>query len=335
MKNILLLAFLTFLGINIQGQNIQGDWYGQINIEGIDLKVAFHLQDTSGYWQGTIDIPNTGAYAVQLDTTYVAVDSLILSSTKLNSSFRGEINHEIETINGFFQLYGSKYLLKMTRDSFKVQGSGRPQEPGSVDYYVENVVFGNFIDSVALAGTITMPFDPNITKAVVLVSGGGPHNRDHELVAENHRPFLVLEDYLTRNGIAVLRYDDRGVGMSSGNFFNSTTKDFAQDAQAAIDYLRKRIDLQGAKVGVVGIDEGGIIAGMIGDSADFNVMMATPGVNTTDLMLAQTYLRNTLQGVPDTLVGINFRMYAQVYNYIKQSQNLPVDTLKKNLKVLL
>jgi alpha/beta superfamily hydrolase len=334
-KIIKVLVIFLSVTISLNGQELIGNWYGKIGIEQTELKVVYHLSDTLGYLQGRMDSPGTGAFNVQLDTVLNNTDSIHFKTERLNTNFSGVVNVTAQKINGIFNLFGNQYPLILSRDSFNIYESGRPQDPKSVDYYVENIAFANYQDSVVLGGTITMPFDPAINKAVVLISGSGPHDRNYNLVQQNHRPFLVLADFLTKNGIAVLRYDERGVGLSSGNYFNATTLDLYRDAQAAVDYLRSRVDLQDAQIGVIGHDEGGIISGMLGDSVDFNILLATPGIRTTDLMLAQTYMASQAQGIPDTILGINFRMYAQVYNYVKQSQSLPSDSLFKNLKILL
>ena len=157
----------------------------------------------------------------------------------------------------------------------------RPQEPSPpFPYQADEVRFSSPKARAELAGTLTLPKGAGRHPAVVLISGSGPNNRD-EFVA-GHRPFLVIADYLTRRGIAVLRYDKRGVGASKGDYAHATSKDFADDAAAAVAFLRSRGDIDPARVGLIGHSEGGLIAPMVAardPSIAFVVLMAAPGVD--------------------------------------------------------
>lgn len=181
------------------------------------------------------------------------------------------------------------------------EGTARPQEPSHpLPYHVENVTFDNGDDHITLAGTLTMPAKAGVYPAVVLISGSGPQNRDEELAG--HRPFLVLADHLTRKGIAVLRYDDRGVGKSTGYFRISKLDDFASDVKSAIAYLRTRPEIDTAKLGLIGHSEGGIVAPMVAASSDdvnFIVMLAGPGIKPIELLPLQQYMIAKSNGVTE------------------------------------
>ena len=167
-------------------------------------------------------------------------------------------------------------------------GAAKPQEPAlPLPYHVEDVVFTNDKAGITLAGTLTLPAQNGTFPAVILISGSGPQNRDEELAG--HRPFLVLSDHLTRNGIAVLRYDDRGVGKSTGDFKAAILDDFASDVRSALRYLRSREEINQNKIGLIGHSEGGIIAPMVAtsDEVDFIVLLAGPGIKTIDLLPMQ------------------------------------------------
>ena len=132
---------------------------------------------------------------------------------------------------------------------------------------------------------------PGKYPVAVLVSGSGPQNRDEELLG--HNPFLILSDYLTRNGIAVLRYDDRGTAASTGNFRQATTADLATDAEAAIAYLKTRSEIDTKHIGIIGHSEGGIIGPMVAARSKdvaFVVMLAGPGMKGLDLLPLQSDL---------------------------------------------
>lgn len=179
----------------------------------------------------------------------------------------------------------------------------RPQEPlPPLPYKSEEVTVRNEQDGINLAGTLTLPEKGNKFPAVVMVTGSGAQNRDEEMMG--HKPFLVIADYLTRNGIAVLRCDDRGTAASQGDHTTATNEDFATDTEAAINYLRSRKEINTKKIGIIGHSTGGIIA-FITTAKDpavaFVVSLAGPGVIGDSLMLKQVELLSKSQGMPDTL----------------------------------
>jgi hypothetical protein len=173
-----------------------------------------------------------------------------------------------------------------TLDAFAVLA---PEAEEPVPYTVEDVTFEN--GDVTLAGTLTLPPADGPHPVVVLVTGSGPQDRDEALGGGIAiKPFKLIADALTRAGIAVLRYDDRGIGESTGDFATATETDFAADAAAAIDYLLTRDDINPDEIGLLGHSEGGLIAAVLGASnpdLDFIITMAGPGVNGRDVLLVQ------------------------------------------------
>jgi hypothetical protein len=166
----------------------------------------------------------------------------------------------------------------------------RPQEPERpYPYHEEEVVIHNARDTLTLAGTLTLPNSAGPHPAVILISGSGPQNRDQEVFG--HRTFLVLADHLTRQGVAVLRYDDRGVGQSTGNFGAATSRDFATDAESAVRYLASRTEIDRRNIGLVGHSEGALIAGMVAaGSTDVAhiVLLAGIGIPGREVSLIQS-----------------------------------------------
>ncbi len=133
----------------------------------------------------------------------------------------------------------------------------RPQNPRPpFPYLSENVEF--LSQGLLLKGTVTRPKTPGLHKSIVLITGSGPQNRDEEILG--HKPFLVLSDYLSRNGYVVLRYDERGVGESQGEFSQATSKDFMQDALSAWKFLRSQSYSDPKQTGLLGHSEGGMVA---------------------------------------------------------------------------
>jgi uncharacterized protein len=201
-----------------------------------------------------------------------------------------------------------------------VSQNNRPQEPKEpFDYTSEDITFTNYTaDSIQLAGTLTLPKNIKNPPVAILISGSGAQNRNEELMG--HKPFLVIADYLTKNGFAVLRYDDRGVGESKGNFQTATTFDFASDVEAAIHYLKSRKDVNTAKIGLIGHSEGGLIAPMVASKnkdVAFIVLLAGPGVNGADILITQTRKAGELAGTPTGFIDENEKLASIIYEIIR------------------
>lgn len=162
-------------------------------------------------------------------------------------------------------------------------------EPAVRAYVAQDVTFPGGAEDVTLAGTLTLPEGAGPFPAVVLVSGSGPQDRDESIAGTAMRPFALLADAITSAGVAVLRYDDRGAGQSTGQFDRALTSDFTADAAAAIGYLATRDEIDPAQIGVLGHSEGGAVAAMLGaeDAAAFLISLAGPSVNGLDVLIVQ------------------------------------------------
>ncbi len=177
----------------------------------------------------------------------------------------------------------------------------RPQDPTMpYGYYTEDVIFKNDSANVTLAGTLTLPSKDGNFPVVVLISGSGPQNRNSEFAG--HRPFLVLADYLARNGIGVLRFDDRGFGQSTGNFGTGTSLDFSYDVESAVEYLTTRKEIKKDKIGLIGHSDGAMIAPMVAariSEVSFIVLLAGPGVPGAKLLLDRQELLEGKMGLSE------------------------------------
>lgn len=186
-------------------------------------------------------------------------------------------------------LIGVVAALTMFLHKALTAGAPKYQDPTyPLPYHSEDVVFPNEKDGITLAGTLTLPRKEGVFPVVVLISGSGPQNRNEEVMG--HRPFLVLADHLTRNGIGVLRYDDRGVGKSTGEFRMSKLDDFASDVMSAIAYLRTRKEIDAQNIGLIGHSEGGIVAPMVASTSEdvrFIALLAGPGIDPRVLIPLQ------------------------------------------------
>jgi len=189
----------------------------------------------------------------------------------------------------------------------------------SAPYVEENVSYANSdAPGVTLAGTFTEPRAGGPFPAVLLITGAGPQDRDETI--SGHKPFLVLADYLTRRGVAVLRVDDRGTAQSTGNFDGATTQDFASDGEAGVRYLLSRSDVDAKHVGLIGHGEGAIIAPMVAvnvPQVSFLVLLAGTAVPGEDVLLAQTEEAEAAAGIPDEQIEADERIGAALYRLVR------------------
>lgn len=200
------------------------------------------------------------------------------------------------------------------------QDSAKLQAYRSEDILVENKEAG-----IKLAGTLTIPEGSGRHPVVVLISGNGEHNRDAEF--SGHKPFLIIADYLTRNGIAVFRFDKRGVGASEGDYKTATTFDFASDVSAAVEYLGKRKELDKKKIGLIGHSEGGLIAPIVASKSrnvNFIVLLAAPAIPGDELLLLQQTLIAKAKGTPESEIlkskGLNQKAFDIVKRYTNNDE---------------
>jgi pimeloyl-ACP methyl ester carboxylesterase len=197
-------------------------------------------------------------------------------------------------------------LLAVSYPSLCQSTLTRPQTPiPPFSYQSEEVVFQNIKDSVSLAGTFTFPKDGISFPAVILISGSGPQNRNEEIMG--HKPFLILSDYLTKQGIAVLRYDDRGTASSTGSFKDALTQDFAKDVEAAIDFLKTRPEINQQAIGLIGHSEGGIIAPIVAsnrpEDISFIILLAGVTIPGDEVMKIQKELSLRAMGSSENYIS--------------------------------
>jgi pimeloyl-ACP methyl ester carboxylesterase len=259
------------------------------------MKLEFSVALTNG--GGTISIPIQGVKDLPLIdvTTGEAMGfTLALGNANANAVWSFKVAPDGKTAEGTLKQMGQEFksTLKRLGEGESAKELKRPQEPKPpFPYASEEVTIkvekGRVVGHT-LAGTFSRPEGKGPFPAVILVSGSGPQDRDEQLLG--HRPFLVLADHLTRAGIAVLRYDDRGVGTSTGDFQAATSDDFADDAEAAITYLASRGEVDAKRVGIVGHSEGGLIAPIVAARSDvprFIVLLAGPGMPSVELLALQ------------------------------------------------
>lgn len=269
----------------------EGVWEGPLKVGPVELLLAFHLSsDKDGAWKASMDSVDQGAIGIPCDSVKVDGKKVTIELGKLKAQFEGTSSTNNTVLKGTFTQRGMKFPLSLNRVE-KASTRKRPQTPKKpYPYGAEEMVFENPKAGIKLAGTLTVPKEGGPFPAVVLVTGSGPQDRDETLLG--HKPFLVLADHLTRKGIAVLRFDDRGVGKSKGDFNKATSADFATDAFAAMEYLASRKEIDSKRIGLAGHSEGGLIAPMVAaehpDKTAFIVMLAGTGAKGDAIIERQT-----------------------------------------------
>lgn len=291
MKKYIAIIILILIYSSGFAQDIEGTWNGNLEVQaGRTMLFIFQISKTEGNLKAEIAIPAQGVKGLMSKTTTFEDNKLIIDATNLGFSYTGKWNAASGTIEGIFKEGVNAVPLILSKEVIEEIKPNRPQEPVKpYPYNEEEVKFHNEKDKVTLAGTLTLP-NPSDKKppVVILISGSGPQDRDESFAS--HKPFLVLSDYLTRNGIAVLRYDDRGFGESTGNFAAGTTADFATDVMGAIDFLKGRTDIDVNNIGLIGHSEGAIIAPMVANCSKeiaFIVMLAGTGTPGKEVSLNQ------------------------------------------------
>ncbi len=288
---ITLFLFITAGTVMCQRsvKDIEGPWTGTLKEGGAELSMIFKFTMTEADTvKATLDVPAQSALNLPLGRVTFAGDTLTVDAPMIKGQYRGIFSDD-STLTGTWIQLGKKYPLDLKKNAAPVTYN-RPQEPVKpYPYKEEEVTFKNNVQNFDLAGTLTLPDGPGPFAAVVMITGSGQEDRNETVFA--HKPFLVIADYLTRNGIAVLRYDDRGVGGSKGNVANATSLSFADDAAAAVTYLLGRPEINPKKIGLAGHSEGGLIAPIVAsknESVAFIVSLAGPGVSGYDILSKQT-----------------------------------------------
>ncbi|GAA3989854.1 alpha/beta fold hydrolase [Hymenobacter antarcticus] len=277
--------------------SLTGTWAGTLMGT---LDFTAHLTDPAGGPRtATLDIPAQQAKGLVMQLRTPG-DSVYLSMRQpVAAQFAGRRSADGHQLVGEWQQGLRSFPLTLSREGStgKVSGPNRPQTPlPPFPYQSADITFKNEKAGVTLAGTYTVPADMGPFPAVVLLTGSGPEDRNSTIMG--HQPFAVLADYLTRQGIAVLRFDDRGVGQSGGTLAGTTSADYTADAQAALAWLRAQPGIRKNQVGLVGHSQGGtaaIGAAILPAGPDFLVLLAAPGIPGDELIVQQSLAGARLQ----------------------------------------
>lgn len=326
-----LITFITFISFFTcaHAQEILGTWHGSLKIQSVQLRIVLHVNQDNYSYSATLDSPDQGVKGIPVTSISFENATLKFAVASIGAQYEGTWKND--SIIGTFQQRG-QLPLAFARGEKKL---ARPQEPKKpYPYQEEEVSFENTADKVTLAGTLTMPQGKGPFPVVILISGSGQQNRDEELMG--HKPFLVLADHLTKNGIAVLRYDDRGVSGSTGDFKSATSVDFSMDVGAAFEYLKNRKEISKKHIGLIGHSEGGMIAPMVAarnKEVSFIVLLAGPGVTGERILLSQQRLIAKASGATDVMLDQSEKINKGAFEIVKNTDD--VEQMKADLSTYL
>lgn len=327
MKAIFTVIMFTIFSHTAISQNISGNWVGELATPKGKLELSFIIIKVGGKYQTSMDIPMQGLKGAIAESTLLTGTTLKISFTSLNLEYTGSVNEAGEIVGNFFK-GNSQLPLNLKQGQILLM---RPQEPKPpFNYLSQNISFMTS-DNLKLEGTLTLPKTGGNFPIVIIVSGSGPQNRDGDMFG--HKPYFVIADYLTNNGIGVLRFDERGVDKSEGNFEIATIDILASDVSSAVQYLKSRKDLKIKKIGLIGHSIGGIVAPKVASmdkSINFIVLMAAPAVNGNELMLLQKATLEKSMGLDDSQIAQGQNLVKGAYDIIINS-NLQSSILKDSL----
>ena len=322
MKALRTLTSVVFAMMALAANAQEGTWNGELNVMGNKVPLVFNFS-TNGC---TIDSPSQGVNGIQAEKTVKDDGTISVKVGMIGATFEGKMTDG--EIKGTYVQNGFPLPLTLKPGKLAVK---RPQTPvPPFPYKEESVSFTNA--QYTFNGTLTLPenYSKN-TPVVLMVTGSGQQNRDEELFS--HKPFAVIADALARQGIASLRYDDRGWGDKSVNFADFTTDDFRQDAAAAIPLLRKRFN----KVGILGHSEGGTIAMMLAaeGKADFIVSLAGMAISGKETLIMQNRQAMSAIGLPKETVDSYCNSISKALDEIasgKKANEINIDDVPVALK---
>ena len=335
MNRIIFVAFIVaccMVNAMAHDKNISGVWHGTLKITPqVKFKIVFNFKTgEDGNPSVTLDSPDQGAYGIAGEVNFISSDSVNVTVRRIGLTFAG-------------RKQDGKLIGKCTQGTMStnlelfpgIVELKRPQTPKPpYPYTTKEVRFNNLSDSVTLAGTLTLPESFNgANPAIVMITGSGLQNRDEEICG--HKPFAVIADYLARNGIATLRYDDRGYGESTGDGKNATTEDFARDAKTAMEYLRKGMKFK--NVGILGHSEGAAVAFILGaennsglfSNPNFIIAIGAQAVRGDSLLIDQSATMLEQGNMPTDIVSDYVEALRKMYELkIREGNNMAVGNIE-------
>jgi len=325
---ILIIIGSAFFIVSAQEQvtsasGIEGIWEGKLKVLETEFRIVFNIsKNPDGALSATMDSPDQGVTGFPVEEVIFKDNTLHLELKSAGGVYEGKISEDFLVIEGEWRQSGQILPLTVKRVDKAVEVL-RPQEPKRPYPYIEKKVdYTNLKAGVKLGGMLTLPSDKGIFPAVLLISGSGLQDRNETVFG--HRPFLVLADYLTRQGIAVLRVDDRGVRESTGIFSRATIEDFASDALIGVEYLKTYKEINPKQIGLISYSEGGLIASIVAvKSSDvaFIVLMAGTGLTGEEILYLQSDLISKAMGVNEQEIAKDRQFNEKIFSVIKEEED--------------
>lgn len=314
------LFLLLLLPAFAFSQQLNGLWYGVVDLPSARMGVHIYLTPAKSGYASRVYGLWLGSNRIEVKNVLVEGDSVEIKAKGRGMTFKGRLITP-DSICG-----EASHNENVMPVSFKrVPRPQTPQQP--FRYREQEVFFPGGSDSVRLAGTFTLPHYGGKHPAVLLLSSGGPQNRNNEM--SGHEPNRLLADRLTRKGYAVLRYDDRGVSHSTGNYATATVPDLYADARSACVWLSEQGQVDANRIYIIGHSEGGLLASMLAsDMPEVAgvVLLSVPAIPIKELLLHQRRTLMSLQGVPEELITVNEELNRQLYTWA--ADTIDNDTLK-------
>lgn len=328
MKFVKLISFI-FLSLQFTyGQQFVGEWHGTVSVNNNSLKIGLEIKSSATSIDAILKIPEQGLDGINASKILASGDSMIFIFDEIGISYFADISNENIIKGKLFQNnIGNELILTRGVIPFK-----RPQTPKEPFHYHSTEVTYTSVDGTILSGTITIPNKTENYPIVILVSGSGPQNRDGEMFG--HLYYYVLADYLSNNGIGVLRFDERGVGKSNGSSEDINVDNSILDVEAAIQFLKNTPEYATKTIGLVGHSIGGIVAPQIAlknKEIKFLVLLAAPGINGDDMMLKQKAAYERGLGLNEFQILQGQSFIKPAYEIIKNT-NLSIHLLRDTLE---
>lgn len=303
---LLIIASAVLVAAQTPALNVDGNWLATLTVSDVKLRLILKVEKSANGYAAKFDSPDQGAVDLPIDSIVLDGRKLTFSAAKFGISYEGMLNEAGDEISGTFKQGPGSTPMVFKRIA-ALPTLNRPQEPKKpYPYDEQEVSYRNEKDNVKIAGTLTLPRSAGPHPVVLLITGSGSQDRNETIAG--HHPFLVLADYLTRNGIAVLRVDDRGIGGTDTGSLSATSENFAEDVLAGVSFLKQRKEIDPKMIGLIGHSEGGMIAPMVAARSKdvaFIVLLAGLGETGEDVIYTQTELIHKAQGTPpETLTHI-------------------------------
>lgn len=324
MRNI--IFFIAFHIMNIaytQNVNYVGNWI-TFNKD-TSFILSLHLKSDSSGYKGKLDIPLNKAFDIEAKKIILRNDTIrIYLSYPFIASFIGSFDEKTKTIKGIWKTNKDTIPLALSRMK-------RPQTPvGPFNYVIDSVEYNNDDKTVHLGATLTKPKENKKYPVAIMITGSGQEDRDETIF--DHKPFAIIADYLTKNGIAVLRVDDRMKGLSKGDVIHATSADYANDVITSINYLKTRKDIDTTKIGLIGHSEGGLIAAIVNNKwphLKFIISLAGTGVSGAEILFHQQTDALKEAKVSKKIIDAYKKLCYFSLQTIKKHASLPDSNIKK------